>query len=129
MSHDGWITTFQGIRHVPESRYNFISLGALQGEGFSFSFEGDLMKVSKEPYAKFQVKHVGSVYMSQNSNITVGGLQLSSASKAAIVKQSETTIVSSSDVQLYLKERLRLGIQQVTQIVTPMMEQILRNSL
>jgi len=27
-SHDGCITTLQGVRHVPESRYNLISLGA-----------------------------------------------------------------------------------------------------
>jgi len=52
------------------------------------------------------------VYLLQNSKITVGGLQLSSASKAAVVEQSETTMISSSDVQLYPEERLRLGAQQ-----------------
>ena len=30
-SHDGCITTLQGIRHVLELRYNLISLRALQG--------------------------------------------------------------------------------------------------
>jgi len=33
-SHDGCITTLQGVRHVLELRYNLISLGALQGEWF-----------------------------------------------------------------------------------------------
>ena len=47
-SHDRCITTFQGVRHVPESRHNLISLGALHREGFCFSLKGDLMKVSKE---------------------------------------------------------------------------------
>jgi len=47
-SHDGCITTLQGIHYVPESRYNLISLGAIHEEGFSFSSEGDLMEVSKK---------------------------------------------------------------------------------
>jgi len=44
-----------------------------------------------------------------------GGLQLSSASKSKIVKQSESTMNSSSDVQFYLEVRLGLddaGAQQ-----------------
>ena len=53
-SHDGCITTLQDFRHVPESGYNLISLGALLGEGFSFNFEGDLMEVSKEAHVKFR---------------------------------------------------------------------------
>ena len=32
--HDGCITTVQGVHHVPESKYNLIFLGALQGEMF-----------------------------------------------------------------------------------------------
>jgi len=52
-SHDRCITTLQGVRHVPELRYNLISLEALQGEGFSFGFEGDLMEVFKETRVKF----------------------------------------------------------------------------
>ena len=28
-SHDGCITILQGVRHIPESRYNLISLGIL----------------------------------------------------------------------------------------------------
>jgi len=39
------------------------SLGVLQSEGFSFSSEGDLMEVSKEAHVKFQVEHVGNVYV------------------------------------------------------------------
>ena len=62
-SHDGCITTLQGVRHVPESRYNLISLEALHREEFSFSYEGDLIEVSKEGHVKFQVERVGNVYM------------------------------------------------------------------
>ena len=30
-SHDGCIATLQGVRHVPDSKYNLISLRALHG--------------------------------------------------------------------------------------------------
>ena len=73
-SHDGCITTLQGIFHVSESRYNLISLGALQGEGFSFSFKSDLIGVSKEAHVKFQAESADNVYMLQNSKVTVGEL-------------------------------------------------------
>ena len=53
LSHDGCITTLQGVRRVPESRYDLISLGTLHGEEFSFSSEGDLMKVFKYTHVKF----------------------------------------------------------------------------
>jgi len=92
-----------------ESSYNLISLGTLRGEGFNFSSEGDLIKVFKEAHVKFQAEHVGNIYMLQNSEITVGGLQLFSASRSKVVKQSKTTMVSSSDVQFCSEGRLGLG--------------------
>jgi len=52
-SHDECITTLQGVRHVPESRYNLISLGSIQREGFYFSLKGDLMKVFKKAHMIF----------------------------------------------------------------------------
>jgi len=73
-AYDGCITTIQGVRHVPELRYNLISLGVLQNEGFSFSSKGDLMKVFKEAHVLFQAERVGNVYMLLNSEVTVGGL-------------------------------------------------------
>ena len=100
-SHDGCITTLQGVHHVPESRYNVISLRAIRGEGFCFSSKCDLMKVFKDAHVIFQAEHVGNVYMLQNSKVTVGRLQLSLASKAMVMKQSEITMVLSSGVQLY----------------------------
>jgi len=62
-SHDGCIITIQGVRHVPESRYNLISLGVLHREGINFSSEGDLVEVSKDAQVKFQAERVGNVYM------------------------------------------------------------------
>ena len=80
-SHDGYITALQGDRHVPESRYNLISLGALHREEFKFISEDDLMNVSKDAHVKFQVERVRNVSMLQNSEVAIGGLHLSSASR------------------------------------------------
>ena len=76
----------QGVHHVPKSRYNLISRGALNRKWFYLSSKGDLMEVSKEAHVMFQVEHVGNVHMLRNSEITVGGLQLSSVSKAVVVE-------------------------------------------
>ena len=108
---DASSTTLQSVRYVPESRYNLISLGALHREGFYFILKGDLMKVFKKAHVMFQAERVGNIYMLQNSKVTVGGLQLFSTSKAVVVEQSKTTMVSTSNVQLYPKERLGLGAQ------------------
>ena len=69
-SHGRCITTIQGVCHVLNSRYNLISLGALQGEGFGFSFdsESDLMKVSKEAHVKFQAECIDNVYTTKFEN-------------------------------------------------------------
>ena len=86
------------------------------------------MEVSKEAHVKFQAKRIGNVYMLRNLKVIIDRLQLSLASKATVMKQSEITMVLSSGVQLYPEERLRLSAcNKEVQIVTPMMEQILIN--
>ena len=80
------------------------------------------MEVFKETYVKFQAERVGNVYMLRNSEVTVGRLQLYSASKLVVVEQSEITMDLSSDVQLYPKGKLGLGAQQDSQDRSPMME-------
>jgi len=67
------------------------------------------MKVFKDAHVKFQVERVSNVYMSRNSKVTIDGLQLSSASKSEVVEQSETTMVSISDIQSYPEGRLGLS--------------------
>jgi len=111
-SHDECITILQGICHVPDSRYNLISFRALHREEFGFSSEGDLMKVFKEAHVKFQAERVNNVYMLRNSEVTIGGLQLLSASRSKDVEQSKTSMALSSDVQFYLEGRLKLSAQQ-----------------
>ena len=73
------------------------------------------MKIFKEDNVMFQAECVVNVYMLQNLKVTVCRLQLSLASEAVVVEQSETTMDSSSDVQLYPEGRLGLGVQQVVQ--------------
>jgi len=70
------------------------------------------MEVFKDAHEKFQADCVRDVYMLQNSEVTVGRLQLSSVSKMKVVKQSETTTILNFDVQLYPKGRLGLDVQQ-----------------
>ena len=68
--------------------------------------------------------------MLRNSEATIGGLQLSLASYSKVMKQSKTTIVSSSNDQFYPESRLGLdgaGHNKQVRIVTPMVEQILIN--
>ena len=64
-SHNGCITTFQGVRHIPESRYNLISLGALHREGFYFSSKGNLMEVWKKAHVMFQAERVSNIYVAE----------------------------------------------------------------
>ena len=44
---DGVIRTLCGVRHVPDLRKNVISLGTLDGNGFSYKSTNGIMKVSK----------------------------------------------------------------------------------
>jgi len=60
--------------------------------------------IFKEAYVMFQDERVGTVYILRNADVTVGGLQLSSASKVVVVEQSETTIDSSSEFNCTPKE-------------------------
>jgi len=83
---DGCITTLQGVRHVLESRYNLISLESLHEEGFNFNSEDDLMISFQRSHVKFQAERADNVYMLRNLDVTVGGLQSSSASRLDILK-------------------------------------------
>jgi len=56
------------------------------------------MKAFKETRVMFQAERVDNVYTLRNSEVTVGGLLLTSASKAVVVEPSETMMDSSSDI-------------------------------
>ena len=101
--HDRCITALQGVRHVLKSRYNLTSLGALRGEGFSFSSKGDLIVVSKEGHVRFLTERVYNVYMLKNLEVIAGGLQLSSTSEATVVEQSKTMMFQARMFSCILK--------------------------
>jgi len=61
------------------------------------------VKVFKDTHVKFQVERIGNVYMLLNSEVTVGGLQLSSASRLEVVEQSEDMMVSVQMFSFILK--------------------------
>ena len=89
------------IRFLEQSKRRVI----FQFERWSYeSFQRGLCDVSSRT-----CQHV---YMLWNLEVTVGGLQLSLASKVVVVEQSETMMDSSSDVQLYPEGRLGLSMQQ-----------------
>ena len=68
------IPTLQGVHLFPNQGTISSILEPLQGKGFSFSSEGDLMEVSKEAHVIFQAERVNIVCMLWNSEVTVGGL-------------------------------------------------------
>ena len=61
------------------------------------------MKVFKDANVKFQAERVGDVYMVRNLEVIVGGLQLFSASRAEIMKQLGSTMVSRRMLSCTLK--------------------------
>jgi len=64
------------------------------------------MKVFKEAHVKFQAARVGDVYMLHNSDVIVGGSQLSSSSKLEIVELTfhthTHTRILSTQIQPYI---------------------------
>jgi len=73
-------------------------LESYKGKG-SVSVLSCSYEIFKEGHVKFQAERVGNAYMLQNLKVMVGGLQLSSASEAAVEEQSETMMISSSNIQ------------------------------
>ena len=55
-----------------------------------------ILWIFKEAHVKFQAERVADAYMLWNLEVTVGRLQLSSASRSEVVEQSEMTMASSS---------------------------------
>jgi len=48
-SHDGYITALQDVHHVPESRYNLISLGLFIKKNYVLIRKVILWKFAKRP--------------------------------------------------------------------------------
>ena len=46
--HDGIVRTLSNVRHVSDLKKNLISLGTLDSNGYKFSAEGGVLRVSNE---------------------------------------------------------------------------------
>jgi len=44
---DGIVMTLTDVRHVPDLKKNLVSLGTLDSQGYRYSAEGGVMRVSK----------------------------------------------------------------------------------
>lgn len=61
-SHSRSITMFSYVCNVSESRFNLISLGALDSEWFTFNAENSCLEVSKSVYIKLKAKKIDNLY-------------------------------------------------------------------
>ena len=68
--------------------------------------------IFKEAYVMFQDERVGTVYILRNADVTVGGLQLSSASKVVVVEQLKTT--DGFEFRCSIVPRREIGTKRAT---------------
>ena len=68
--HDGIVRTLSNVRHVPDLRKNLISLGTLDSNGYKFSVEGGVLRVSKGSLIVMKGKKVNTLYILQGSTVT-----------------------------------------------------------
>src|SRR3954464_14589736 len=66
---DGQVRTLSNVRHVPDMRKNLLSLGALEAQGFRFSGEGGVIKVSKDSMTVLKGERVANLYRMKGSII------------------------------------------------------------
>jgi len=61
--HDGIVRTLSDIRHVPDLKKNLISLGTLDSNGYKFSAEGGVFRVSKGSLVVMKGKKMNTLYI------------------------------------------------------------------
>src|SRR3954462_13136592 len=66
---DGQVRTLSNVRHVPDMRENLLSLGALEAQGFRFSGEGEVIKVSRGSMTVLKGERVANLYRMKGSII------------------------------------------------------------
>ena len=65
--HDGIIRTLSNVRHVLDLKKNLISLGTLHSNGYKFSAEGGVLRVSKGFLVVMKGKKMDTLYILQGS--------------------------------------------------------------
>jgi len=59
--HDGIVRTLNNVRHMPDLKKNLISLGTLDFNGYKFSAEGGVLRVSKDFLVVMKGKKVNTL--------------------------------------------------------------------
>ena len=83
--HDGVIRTLTDVRHVPDLKRNLISLGTLDAQGYKFSAEGGVLKVTKGALVVMKACRSGNLYTLQGSTVT-GAAAVSTSSEADVTR-------------------------------------------
>jgi len=68
--YDGIVRTLSNVRHVPDLKKNLISLDTLDSNGYKFSTEGRVLRVSKGSLVMMKGKKVDTLYIIQGSTVT-----------------------------------------------------------
>jgi len=68
--HDGIVRTLSNVRHMLDLKKKLISLGTLGSNGYKFSAEGGVLRVSKGSFIVMKGKKVNTLYILQGSTVT-----------------------------------------------------------
>ena len=63
--HNGIVRTLSNVRHVPDLKKKLISLDTLDSNGYKFSAEGGVLRVSKGSLVVMKGKKVNTLYPSR----------------------------------------------------------------
>lgn len=69
-SHNGCIRTLTNVRHVSNVKRNLISLGTLESNGYKYTADRGVLKVSTGSCTILKANRVGSLYVLQGSTVT-----------------------------------------------------------
>lgn len=67
--HDGIVRTLTNVRHIPKLKKNLISLGTLDSQGYKYSGEGGVLKLSGDSLIVNKEKLINSLYLLQGNTI------------------------------------------------------------
>ena len=76
--YDGVVRTLSNVRHMPDLRKNILSLGIFNSQGYKYTSEGGVLRISKGGLVFIKGKLVNSLYMLQGST-TVGATRISTS--------------------------------------------------
>ena len=79
-THNGIVWTLTNVHHIHSLKCNLISLHALESNGYRYSAEGGVLKVSKGALVLMNGVRCGSLYIPQGSTVTGSVVVTSSSS-------------------------------------------------